>query len=229
MNLNEKVKQRYSGERGKAYHDTKRSIPEAAYDWVAELRAEKLIPYIGENDTILEYGVGTGWNLAGLRCKRRLGFDLAEHLQPVVESHGIEFVKDISAIMAASIDVVICHHVLEHTSNPPHVLEQILRVLRSGGKLLLFVPYEKERRYRRYDPNEPNHHLYSWNVQTLGNLIEDFGLRVLQGGIERFGYDRFCAVWAVRLHWGRWGFRFIRRALHLIRPAFEVYIVAQKQ
>ena len=72
-------------------------------------------------------------------------------------------------------------------------------MLRDNGKLLLFVPFEKERKYRRYDPVEPNNHLYSWNVQTLGNLVESSGFKVAKGIIGRFGYDRFAAVWAARL------------------------------
>jgi len=48
----------------------------------------------------------------------------------------------------------------------------------------LFVPYEKERKYRHYDSKEPNHHLYSWNVQTLGNLVEEIGFKVMEGKIK---------------------------------------------
>ena len=229
MSLEDKVKQRYTGERGKAYHETKRFIPDVAYRWVARLRAEKVVGHVSEDDTVLEYGVGTGWNLAELPCKKRLGYDLSEHLQSVLESHHIEFVKDISTIGDASINVVICHHALEHTADPPRVLEQIRRILCANGRLLLFVPYEKERRYRYYDPDEPNHHLYSWNVQTLGNLVKDTGFSVMQAKVGRFGYDRFAAVWAVRLGLGEFGFRFIRGAVHLIRPAFEVRIVASRR
>jgi SAM-dependent methyltransferase len=229
MVFEDKIKQRYSGQSGEAYHQTKRFIPDSAYPWVAKLRAEKISPYVSESDTVFEYGVGTGWNLAGLKCKRRLGYDLSEHLEAIVQSHGIEFVKDMARIENASIDVVICHHVLEHTSNPPEVLEQIRRVLRHQGKLLLYVPYEKERRYRHYDRQEPNHHLYSWNVQTLGNLVEDMAFSVVEAKVARFGYDRFAAVWAVRLGCGELGYRFIRAAVHLAKPASEVRMVAQNR
>ena len=228
MTFDYKIKRRYSGERGREYHETKRSIPESAYQWVANLRAAKIQPDIRETDAVLEYGVGTGWNLAELKCKNRLGFDLSGHLEPIVQNHGIEFVKDIKTITDASIDVVICHHALEHVSRPPEVLNEIRRILCENGKLLLFVPFEKERRYRRFNPDEPNHHLYSWNVQTLGNIVRDMGFQVMQGKVEEFGYDRFAAVWAVRLHLGEAGYKLIRKAIHLIKPASEVYIMAKK-
>jgi SAM-dependent methyltransferase len=229
MNFEDKLKQRYSGEGGKAYHDTKRSVPDSAYSWIAKLRAEKIEPQINPGDTVLEYGVGTGWNLAQIKCKRRLGFDLSEHLEPLLQNHGMEFVKNIDEVADESIDVVICHHVLEHTGSPSEILKQIKRILRPDGKLLLFVPFEKERRYRRYNPEEANHHLYSWNVQTLGNLVSDMGFNIIRGRIQEFGYDRFASVWSARLGWGQGGFRLIRKAIHLIKPASEVYIIAKKQ
>ncbi|MBN2180785.1 MAG: class I SAM-dependent methyltransferase [Sedimentisphaerales bacterium] len=228
MEFEDKIKQRYTGAEGEQYHQRKRSIPDKAYPWVAKLRGEKIHSYINKTDTVLEYGVGTGWNLAELDCKRKLGFDLSEHLEPVVRCRGIEFVKDIKSIADASVDVVICHHVLEHTSNPPEILKEIRRILADSGKLLLFVPYEKERRYRRFNPQEPNHHLYSWNVQTLGNLVGDFGFTIEQGRVLQFGYDRIAAVWAVRLGLGESGFRLIRKAGHLVAPALEVCIIANK-
>lgn len=227
MDFQDKIKQRYIADTGRAYHHTKHLVPDRAYPWVARLRAQKITPHVSDSDTVLEYGVGTGWNLAELKCKKRLGYDLSEHLQAVLASHGIEFVKDIAAVRDASIDAVICHHVLEHTGNPPEVLEQIRRLLRAGGKLLLFVPYEKERRYRGYNPQEPNHHLYSWNVQTLGNLVEDVGFKVIEARVGRFGYDRFAAIWSARLCLGEPGYRFIRGVIHLLKPAFEVRIVAR--
>jgi SAM-dependent methyltransferase len=229
MALKHKVEQRYRGEAGKAYHQTTHGVPALSYSWVARLRATKISPYVHRKDTVLEYGVGIGWNLALIECGRRLGFDLSESVEPVVESHGIEFLRDVSEIDDESIDEVICHHVLEHTFHPPEILEEIRRMLRHKGTLLLFVPYEKERQFRHYDSKEANHHLYSWNVQTLGNLVENVGFKVIEGRIGRFGYDRFAAVWASRFRLGESGFRLVRRAVHILKPMFEVRIVAQKE
>src|SRR6478672_4103328 len=96
------------------------------------------------------------------------------------------------------------------------------RILKPGGKLLLFVPFERESKYTRFDRSEPNHHLYSWNVQTLGNLVEQCGYKVAKGKVGRFGYDRFAAVWSARLHLGSFGFGLVGSCLHVVKPAFEV-------
>jgi SAM-dependent methyltransferase len=218
----------YQGEAGRHYQESKRAIPEASAAWVARLRADKLKPWVQAEDAVVEYGVGYGWNLAALRCRRRLGFDVAEFLEPLVQASGIEFVKDTRVLNGGLADVVICHHTLEHTLHPPEVLAEIRRLLRSGGRFLLFVPFERERRYRRFQLHEPNHHLYSWNVQTLGNLVQAAGFEVRSAGVGRFGYDRFAAAWACRLHLGETGFRLIRLAAHLVLPAWEVRLVALK-
>lgn len=228
MSFEENVEQRYRAEQGRDYHQLKRAIPQCAYPWIASLRARKIQPEVADDDVVLEYGVGTGWNLARLQCGRRIGFDLADHLQPILQRHGIEFVTDTAGLADASVNVCVCHHMLEHAPHPLRILADIARLLRSGGKLLLFVPYERERRYRRYDASEPNHHLFSWNVQTLGNLVTDAGFRIQTARIGRFGYDRFAAVCAARARLGESGYRGIRRAIHLARPAYEVRIVARK-
>jgi SAM-dependent methyltransferase len=233
MKFEEKIKQRYTGSKGKEYHESKRSIPDIAYSWIAKLRAEKISPYIDKDDTVLEYGAGSGWNLAELSCKKKFGYDLSEHLEHTLQLHGIEFVRNIETIADSSIDAVICHHVLEHTPNPLEFFNDTRRILKNNGKLLIFVPFEKERRYRFYNPREPNHHLYSWNVQTLGNLVCDMGFKIelekRKTCIRKFGYDRFAAIWAVKLHFRESGFRLIRKAIHIIKPAYEVCIIGMKE
>ena len=77
MDFEERAERRYMAERGRQYHESKRAIPAAAYPWVARLRARKIAPYVKATDAALEYGVGSGWNLAALKCEYKAGFDLA--------------------------------------------------------------------------------------------------------------------------------------------------------
>lgn len=214
----------YTGEAGKQYHGGKRSIPAVAVPWVANLRAQKLQPYVSPTDTVLEYGAGYGWNLLSLRCARRIAYDISEHAGS--EDKSIEWTRDLASIPAESIDVVICHHALEHLLNPTEALEKMRNLLRPGGRVLIFVPFEKERRYRQYNPTEPNHHLYSWNAQTLGNLVNESAFKLESIEIGEFGYDRFAASLAIKLKIGAKGFRLIRRLTHLLKPASEVRCVA---
>jgi len=218
----------YTGQSGEQYHASF-AIPEDSVAWVAAERAKKIARHIRPQDTVLEYGVGYGWNLAHVRCAKRLGFDIASHMEPYVSGHGIEFVGQTADVADGSLDVIVCHHALEHMIKPSEAVLEIRRMLRAGGRLLMFVPFEQERSYRNFRRDEPNHHLYSWNVQTLGNLLEELGFGVVDARVGQFGYDRFSAVWAHRFHTGRVGYRALRQFLHTIRPALEVQVVAQKK
>jgi SAM-dependent methyltransferase len=224
----EQAQRHYRGDAGRHYHQIKRGIPERAIPWVARLRARKFSGFVGANDVVFEYGVGNGWNLALLQCGRKIGFDVADGVEASVRSLGIEFVADTKLIAEAAADVVLCHHVLEHVLHPPEALTEMSRLLKPQGRLLLYVPLERESRYDHFRRDEPNHHLYSWNVQTLGNLAEETGFKVTEASVGEFGYSRFAAVWAAKLRLGEGGFRFTRRMLHTIRPAFEAHVIAVK-
>jgi SAM-dependent methyltransferase len=217
----------YVGEQSQEYHGKKRAVPPDAIPWVAHLRAEKLQPFIRPTDTVFEFGAGYGWNLLELRCARKVAFDIADLPRPADPL--IEWVQTAEALADEFGDVIICHHALEHVMNPPQTLATMRRILKTNGKLLLFVPFEKERRYRQFDPAEPNHHLYSWNAQTLGNLVSECGFQIESAGIGQFGYDRFAAKLAVKLRAGESGFRFLRAITHLLKPAAEVRVVAVKR
>lgn len=216
----------YQGEAGRRYHEIKRGVPAAALPWIARARAAKLAPFVQPTDTVLEHGVGAGWNLAALPAARRIGCDVSEFLRPEVERHGIEFVADTAPLPDGLADVVISHHALEHVPDPLAALRELRRLVKPGGRFALWVPYERERRYRRFDPAEPNHHLFSWNVQTLGNLVTEAGFGVLDAAIGRYGYDRFAAVQAVRWRLGEPGFRIGRTLLQTLRPLREVRVLA---
>ena len=223
----ELARQAYQGASGRAYHGEKRSVPAAAIPWLIRVRAAVFQPQVAADDSVLEWGCGAGWNLAGLKCARRVGLDVAVALRPEVEAAGIEFCETTSHLPPAQFDRVLCHHALEHVPDPLETLVELRRLLKPAGRLLLSVPWEREARYRRFDPAEPNHHLFSWNAQTLGNLLTVAGLAVDSIGVRTYGYDRRAAIWAVRLGLGESGFRGIRRFLQTLRPLKEVAAVAR--
>ena len=216
----------YSGPSSVEYHVGKRSIPEVAVPWVCRARAELFQTWIRPEHTVFEFGCGWGWNLGALQCRRRMGHDVAPMTPMALASLGAEFIREPSDLPDASCDVIICHHALEHVLDPAQVLRELRRLITPQGQLLLTVPDERERRYRRYDPKEPNHHLYSWNVQTLAALVTVCGWTVQESRVRRYGYDRRAALWATRLRSGETGFRWIRRAMQTTRPVWENFVRA---
>lgn len=218
----------YQGDSGRAYHEGKRALAPRAETWVHRLRAEKFAPWVAPSHVVFELGVGSGWNLARLECARRVGTDAAAFLADRVRALGIEFVAGMSEMGEATVDVALCHHALEHLVDPAEALRGLQRIVRPGGRLVVHVPWEVERRYARYDPAEPNHHLYHWNAQNLGNLVALLGWRVHQCRVRRYGYDRFAANVALKARLGETGFRILRNALIALRPFREVELVAER-
>jgi len=216
----------YHGVSGLEYHERKRALRPEALEWVMTLRAGKFQPRVHPDDAVFELGVGSGWNLGRLVCARRIGCDTSAFLAERVAALGIEFVTDITAVPDATAHVAICHQALEHLLAPAEALKQLARILKPQGKLILHVPWEREWRYSRYHTTDPNHHLYNWNAQNLGNLVAVLGYRVESIAIRRYGYDRFAANLAVRWHIGERGFRIVRKGLIALRPLLEVELNA---
>lgn len=216
----------YRGAAGQQYHEGKRALDPGVLDWVVRARAARFQPQIKPTEAVLELGVGAGWNLRGLQCRRRVGVDVECFLAPGWEAMGIEFSHGTQEFADGTFDVILCHHALEHVDNPAETLVALRRVLRRGGRLLLAVPYEFERRYRVFNPTEPNHHLFSWNVQSMGNLLTVSGWNMESIGIGRYGYDRFAANLARRTHLGERGFWLLRHVLQTVKPCREIVAVA---
>jgi SAM-dependent methyltransferase len=86
-------------------------------------------------------------------------------------NEGIPFKSD-------AFDTVLLADVLEHTHEPQNVFNESSRVLRRGGKLLLFVPF-------MYGIHEEPFDYYRYTSHELERLSQEAGLRVID--IKPFG------------------------------------------
>jgi SAM-dependent methyltransferase len=219
----------YETDGGQAYHEAVNGgLDERGYALVAQRRAAKMQPFIQKNDAVLEYGVGTGWNLARLQAHSRKGFDVATAMQTQVEAQGIEFVSKLNAADQAKYDVVICSHVLEHLTHPADALTEILGLLKPNGKALIYVPYDVEKKFWQYRTDDPNHHLYGWNAQTLANLCVLQGFTIEKAGLQKFGYERFVAQLVCRWRLPDAFYTFLLKFALFLKPAHEVFVLVRK-
>ncbi len=74
---------------------------------------------------------------------------------------------------AASVDVLICSHVIEHVADDGHLLAEIRRVLKPGGHLLLMIPINET------DANANSLHLRRYTEESMRTKLAAFGFRVL--------------------------------------------------
>lgn len=219
----------YRGDAGRAYHEDKRGVPARALPWVHRLRAAKFRRWVPAGAAVFELGVGAGWNLAALGCARRLGCDATDNpaVLAALAALGIERVETTAAVPDAWADVALCHHTLEHLPEPAGALRELARVLKADGRLVVHVPWDREWRYARFRPDDPNHHLHGWNAQSLGNLLTVTGWRLEEIRVRRYGRDRFAARLAAALPLGEAGFRALRGISVALAPLYEVEAVAR--
>jgi SAM-dependent methyltransferase len=216
----------YGAEFGSFYHRARR-LPPGAEEWIAQVRAGKIAQWISPGDRVLEYGVGFGWNLAAVRCAEKVGFDLTPGLAEAVESKGIRFQSDPSKLERSSYDVIILHHVLEHVSSPFQCLTLLKSLLRTNGKLLLFVPFEGELKYRRFILRHQAHHLSSWTPSSLTGLLIEAGWLIEQARLQKFRFDRFAALVAEKLRANFFVYRWVRTLGLFFLPEYEISVVAR--
>lgn len=68
---------------------------------------------------------------------------------------------------------IVLSHSLEHMRNPYSVLEEVKRVLKRGGIVVIKVPNSLS--WRRFLLKiEHDEHLYSWNEMTIKQLVSQF-------------------------------------------------------
>ncbi|BFM09394.1 class I SAM-dependent methyltransferase [Halioxenophilus aromaticivorans] len=76
-------------------------------------------------------------------------------------------------------DVVVCSEVLEHIEPYPEVLEEIMRVLKPGGQLVVSVPRQWPERlcwsFSEQYHNQPGGHIRIFNAHKLGKEIQNLG------------------------------------------------------
>jgi SAM-dependent methyltransferase len=207
------------------YHARKHGVTSKTSEIIGRYRTSKFSAFLkNANSEILEVGVGPGWNLVHLPARRRVGMDVTTAYAEQLRGQGVEFVSDLEQLAGQQFDLVILSHVMEHLLEPARMLEQIGKLLKPEGEFLVIVPLEAPA--RKISPKDDNHHLYSWNAQTLNEFLLacSFSARSLK--IKRYGFDRFAANLAVRLKGGYGLYRILLFMLRAIRPGYEIKAIA---
>lgn len=84
-----------------------------------------------------------------------------------------------------SFDAAVASHILEHVPNMRNALQEIRRVLKPGGWLLLFIPHYE-------DSTTAGHINTGWNIGQLVYVLLLNGFNVKNGKFIRYGYS-LCA------------------------------------
>ena len=215
------VGRHYSGELGQEYFDWQGS----GADLNAAIERTKFAPHISETDTVVDFGCGAGALLATLPARQCVGVEPNPPARRAGEARGIRVVASTRELEDAMADVVISNHALEHTLAPLSELRELRRILKPGGRLVLWLPLDDWRTQRR--PSEDvNHHLYTWTPLLLHNLLDEAGFQVRECRVVTHAWPRFHQALFTRLP--RPAFDVLARAWAVLRRRRQVMALAER-
>lgn len=157
-------------------------------------------------DSVLEVGCGPGYFLEKVssHAGRVYGVEYNDRAIRAARERGLAVFgteRDLIA-EAGPVDVAFGFHVLEHVADPVGFLNDLLALVRPGGRIALSVP-NMEGPIRFVDPcvsNMPPHHATRWRVRTFRALARSLGLR-----LERVAFEPLTAGsrYYYTQHWSR--------------------------
>ena len=150
----------------------------------------KVVRFTGKNSgKVLDVGCGTGDRLDAFRSR---GFD-AHGVEP---SPSAKYAKDFLKLNVVEgdlfsahfqdnfFDTITLYHVLEHTHNPMKVCQEIHRILKEGGFLVIQVPNKDSFQFKWFEERwaafDVPRDLYYFGIQPLRSLLERIGFKIVK-------------------------------------------------
>jgi SAM-dependent methyltransferase len=146
--------------------------------------------FIQPGQSVLEFGAGVGANLVSVKkiCKV-YAVEKAVLAQKHCQTLEIPVVPALDQLRPElRFDAILLRHVLEHIPDPKALLLDLRGRLTKGGRLIVILPIESP--WANIKASDTDHHLYSWNRQTIANLLTISGYRVMTAKIHWFNGKR---------------------------------------
>lgn len=178
----------YESEDYISHTDNKRSLFEKAYHFVKNIALKNKLNLInGEQPRkgrILDIGAGTGDFL--LTAKNdgwdTVGVEPSERAKNIAIQKGISFVKEISALENNSFDVITMWHVLEHVPNLELQIQELKRLLKPTGTLIVAVPnfksYDAQHYQTFWAAYDVPIHFWHFSKKAIKSLFEKVDMKL---------------------------------------------------
>ena len=191
------------------------------YNARAEIALTKFFAGFDTNKKILDFGCGLGQNI--YKLPNAVGYDMSKFGIEFCKKKGINATNDLDSIPNQAFDIVISTHVLEHHPNPKEMLGNIYSKLKNGASLILVIPHEVHGKAQyKLDLNQ---HLFSWNFQTINNLLLTSGFIVKKNKyIRGAGYNKLLML--AKVNFGL--YKMSTNLLSRISGIKEMMIIAEK-
>jgi len=176
----------YEKEYGEIYSNEKGTTPAQLFTTRlsdAALYFEWTKKYFSKTSDCLELGCASGYFLSTIKdhVKSVTGIETHTLLKNYCRDIGINMVDSLGECHNDQFDVVFLFFVLEHIGEPKKYLQEIKRVLKTGGRIIIVVPNVDDALFKLYDiPGfrvfyfTPAHQFY-YSKDTLSALLKDTG------------------------------------------------------
>jgi ubiquinone/menaquinone biosynthesis C-methylase UbiE len=173
----------YESEDYISHTDNKRSLFEKAYHFVKNIALQNKLNLINSEQPkkgkLLDIGAGTGDFLLTAKNNgwETIGVEPSERAKNIAKQKGISFVEEISSLENNSLDVITMWHVLEHVPNLEFQIQELKRLLKPTGTLIVAVP-----NYKSFDAN---HYQNFWAAYDVPIHFWHFSKKSIQLLFER--------------------------------------------
>ena len=173
----------YESEDYISHTDNKRSLFEKAYHFVKNIALQNKLNLINteqpQKGKLLDIGAGTGDFLLTAKNNgwETIGVEPSEKAKNIAKQKGISFVEEISTLENHSLDVITMWHVLEHVPDLEHQIQELKRLLKPTGTLIVAVP-----NYKSFDAN---HYQAFWAAFDVPIHFWHFSKKSIQVLFER--------------------------------------------
>jgi SAM-dependent methyltransferase len=181
-----------------AYYDAWSSQSRARHR-IWKRRLSLITAHVKRPGRLLDVGCGDG---AFLRLARRHGWEVTgtELSSAAPDADNVEIRRGEvweAALGPDSYDVVTSWHVIEHAADPKRMVQEIYRLLKPEGRLILATPNLNDYVFRcaymigrlkwpsLYEEDERELHLFHFTADTLRRLVSSAGFVDIQVGFDR--------------------------------------------
>ncbi|HWR32891.1 MAG TPA: class I SAM-dependent methyltransferase [Chitinophagaceae bacterium] len=191
------------------------------YNARAEIAISKFFSGFDTSKRILDFGCGLGQNI--YKLPNAIGYDISRFGVEFCKKKGINATNDLHALPDEGFDIIFSAHVLEHHPNPKEMLGNIYSKLKKGSALILVIPHEVHGKSQYM--LDLNQHLFSWNFQTINNLLLTTGFLVRKNKyIRGAGYKKLLKL--AKINFGL--YRMATNLLSRLSGIKEMMIIAEK-